>query len=304
MRPLLLLLVLVLSSGCGDSRLSNWIDERRTDYWEGVIKKTSSVETLFEASYHLNYSFPEEFVRVGKEKSYQFLITKLKSAHAKERDNAATCLRGFHYGNRNAELVAAYKRETVLDVKLGLLFAMCNPHSSPEIVELLTSVLKGNDNNVRWSAVRSLSVVGLPETDELLARYAEDPDPRVRQEIARNIKAIEESAGLTAEGAVHLMRLAANLVKEDPSDRIIPAGAFPSIVGTRKVKDVRLRGKVLWVRLSDPDAGLIIQTDEESELPELPEFGDYWVWSTRRPAITRYERWRKRQVFGQERPAD
>src|SRR5688572_1347470 len=115
MRPLILMLLLVLTSGCGRSDLNRWKEERRTEYWETVIKTTSSVEMLFEASYHLDYYFPDEFIRVGKERSHEFLVSKLKSADPKERDNAASCLRCFHYENRDAELVAAYKRETVLD---------------------------------------------------------------------------------------------------------------------------------------------------------------------------------------------
>ena len=68
-------------------------------------------------------------------------------------------------GDRNAQLVEAYQREIVLDVRLGLLFAMCNDDGSPEVVELLTSILKGTDTDVRRSAARSLSVIGFPQAE-------------------------------------------------------------------------------------------------------------------------------------------
>jgi hypothetical protein len=290
MRSVLPILLPLFVTGCGDFNLKRALEERERNYWESVIKTTTSRDKLFEASYHLPYSFPEEFIRVGEAESYQYLIEKLQSSDPKVRDNAASCLRWFPYGDRNAQLVKAYQRETVLDVRLGLLFAMCNDKGSPEVVELLTSILKGSDIEVRWSAARSLSVIGFPDTDELLGGFTSDPDGRVREEVADHFRKKNEQLVLPVKDAGQLVQLAKNLVTSEANNRSVDISLLPSDIGGYQFKEAKVYRGYLLVRLfdpkTDPETGIIVGPSNQGRPPEIP---GYFITPTKTAGLFSYE---------------
>jgi hypothetical protein len=194
-------------------------------------------------------------------------------------------LRNFPYADRNAQLVDAYKRETVLDVRLGILFAMCNTNGSPEVVSLLTDILQGNDNTVRWSAARSLSVVNFPNTDVLLLKYKDDPDPSVREEVAFHFDEKEQELKITSSEAKQLLELAARLINADGSNRTVDFALLPQEIGKTKMLGGRIYERVLLVQLFHPDGGLVINPTRQNSSPALSRS---WVSPTEHAGILRY----------------
>jgi hypothetical protein len=285
----LVLFVCFFSLICGCKQKEQEIivgSDKEDEHWETVTRTTKSLDDLFEASYHLRWYFPEEFRRLGEEKSYRYLISKLRSPDPKVRDNAASCLRNFPYADRNAQLVDAYKRETVLDVRLGILFAMCNTNGSPEVASLLTDILEGNDNTVRWSAARSLSVINFPNTDDLLLKYKDDPDPKVREEVAFHFDEKKQELIITGSEAKQLLELAARLINADGSNRTIDLALLPQEIGKKQMLGGRIYERVLLVQLFYPDGGVVINPTRQNTSPALNR---YWISGTQHTGILRYD---------------
>jgi hypothetical protein len=260
--------------------------DKEDERWDKVTRTTKSLDDLFEASYHLRWYFPKEFRRLGEENSYRYLLEKLRSLDPKVRANAASCLRNFPYADRNSQLVDAYKRETVLDVRLGILFAMCNTNGSPEVASLLTDILQGKDNEVRWSAARSLSVINFSNTDDLLLKYKDDPDPKVREEVAFHFDEKKQKLVITSAEAKQLLELAAKLIDADGSNRTIDLSLLPQEIGKKKMLGGRIYERVLLVQLFYPDGGLVINPTRQNSSPGS---NLYWISGTQHTGILRYD---------------
>src|SRR5688572_18701309 len=221
------------------------------DDWEKKARRATSPEEIFQASFHINWYLTEDFERVGIDRSFQFLTNKLYTGVAKERDQAASCLRWLNPPQKNQVLIEAYGREKEDDVQLGILFALCNTNSTDDAAHFLSSRIQDKQFPHRWSAVRSVRVMHPPVIEQMLPNLLRDPDPKVVEEANDYIRMRRNQLHWADGEPAKLLALARTLLIEDGSDRSLDPTGFPNNIAGKQIKHAQLYEKILIIRLLD-----------------------------------------------------
>jgi len=186
-----------------------------------VINHSTSPKRILRAA-HFAFNGHFEATRALKkilgDKFDDFLLRELSDSSDAIRTEAA-CI--FAYSRdpvAEEALIDAYLKEQSENVRRSLLFYL-GWTATGTSRDFLISILDGRVAGPRWSAIRTLSWSSVPDRYEIITQYLDDPDGKVREQVADSLKDRQEEQEKKVESAGDVPKATPDKCRKDADEQ-------------------------------------------------------------------------------------